>query len=77
VVVVCALVNIAISLLRGSFVVMEPEVDVTLIDATLALTPRERLEQNDRMLRMIAELRDGFANAKPDDAARDTGVERR
>jgi hypothetical protein len=54
---------------------MEPEVDVTLIDATLALTPRERLEQNDRVLQMIEELRDGFAKA--DDAARKAGVERR
>ena len=54
---------------------MEPEVDVTLIDATLALTPKERLEQNDRMLQMIAELRDGFAKA--DDAAREAGRERR
>jgi hypothetical protein len=54
---------------------MEPEVDVTLIDATLALTPRERLEQNDRMLQMIAELTDGLAKA--DDAAREAGIERR
>jgi hypothetical protein len=54
---------------------MQPEVDVTLIDATLALTPRERLEQNDRVLRMIAELRDGFA--KPDHTAREARVERR
>jgi hypothetical protein len=54
---------------------MEPEVDVTLIDATLALTPQERIEQNDRVLRMIEELRDGLA--KSDDAAREAGVERR
>lgn len=47
---------------------MEPEVDVSLIEATLALTPRERLEQNDRVLKMIDELREGFAKA--DDAAR-------
>lgn len=54
---------------------MQPEVDVTLIDATLALTLKERLEQNDRMLQMIAELRDGFA--KSDDTPREAGVERR
>jgi hypothetical protein len=54
---------------------MQFEVDVTLIEATLALTPEERLEQNDRMLQMIAELRDGFAKSK--DTARETGVERR
>ncbi len=50
---------------------MEAEVDVTLIDATLALTPRERLEQNDRVLQMIEELREGFARA--DEAARKAG----
>ena len=61
--------------MRGSFVIMAPEVDVTLIDATLALTPRERLEQNDRMLQMISELTDGLA--KTDDAAREAGDERR
>jgi hypothetical protein len=61
--------------LRGSVIVMNVEVDVTLIDATLALTPKERLEQNDRMLRMIAELRDGLT--KSDDAAREAGRERR
>ncbi len=60
---------------RGSVSRMEPEVDVSLVAATLALTPRERLEQNDRVLQMIEELRDGFAKA--DDAARKAGVERR
>ena len=43
---------------------MEAEVDVTLIDAMLALTPAQRLEQNDRVLRMIEELRDGFAKSQ-------------
>ena len=44
-------------------------VDSTLVDATLALTPEERLRQNDRSLRMIKELRDGFAARRADDAA--------
>jgi hypothetical protein len=55
--------------------IMEPEVDVTLIDATLALSPDQRIEQNDCMLRMIAELRDGFTKSK--DAAREAGIKRR
>jgi hypothetical protein len=54
---------------------MEVEVDVTLIDAMLELTPQERIEQNDRVLRMIEELRNGLA--KSGDAAREAGVERR
>lgn len=41
-------------------------VDSTLVDDMLALTPEERLRQNDRMLRTIQELRDGFAAARPD-----------
>jgi len=45
-------------------------VDSTLIDEMLALTPEERLRQNDRMLRTIQELRDGFAAARPDHAPR-------
>lgn len=49
-----------------------PLVDPTLIDATLALTPEERLRQNDRMLQTIQELRDGFATRRPDDAAVET-----
>ena len=39
----------------------ESEVDVSLIDAMLALTPAERLRHNDCMLRTIEELRDGLA----------------
>ena len=51
----------------------EPEVDVTLIQETLALTPQQRIQQNDRVLRMIEALRDGLAKSgKP---ARDPGVE--
>jgi hypothetical protein len=37
------------------------EIDTTLIDATLALTPQQRIQQNDRVLRQIEELRDGLA----------------
>lgn len=51
-------------------------VDLTLIDAMLALSPEERLRQNDRVLRMIQELRDGFAD-QPDDPAGAPGGERR
>jgi hypothetical protein len=47
------------------------EIDVTLIDAMLALTPEERLRQNDRTLAMIEELRDGLARANQ--SARDPG----
>ena len=39
--------------------VVSSEVDVTLVQETLALTPQQRIQQNDRVLRMIEELRDG------------------
>ena len=52
-------------------------VDVTLIDAMLALTPEERLRQNDRILRTIQELRDGFAAARPHHPAGAAGGQRR
>jgi hypothetical protein len=52
-------------------------VDPTLVDAMLALTPEERLRQNDRMLRTIQELRDGFASAGLDHVARAPGEQRR
>jgi hypothetical protein len=51
-------------------------VDVALIDSMLALSPEERLRQNDRMIRTIEELRHGFAAARAHDAARQAGVER-
>lgn len=50
-----------------------PSVDATLIQATLALTPEARLLQNDRILRTIKELRDGFAARRPDDSAGEPG----
>jgi hypothetical protein len=51
-------------------------VDVTLVDAMLALTPAERLRANDRMIRTVEELRHGFAVARSRDAARPAGGER-
>jgi hypothetical protein len=36
-------------------------VDLTLVDEMLAMTVRERLEQNDRTVRSINRLRAGFA----------------
>jgi len=42
-----------------------PEVDVTLIDAMLRLSPEERLHLNDRMLRLTEELRRAFAARQP------------
>jgi hypothetical protein len=50
-----------------------PVVDATLVQATLALTPEARLRQNDRMLRTIQELRDGFAVRRADDPAGKAG----
>jgi hypothetical protein len=54
---------------------MSDQVDVTLVQETLALTPQQRIQQNDRTLRMIEELRDGLAKSRK--PARDTGEERR
>jgi hypothetical protein len=48
------------------------EVDTTLVREALALTPQQRIQQNDRVLRMIDELRDGLAKSrKPAGDARD------
>lgn len=55
--------------------VVSLEVDVTLVQETLALTPQQRIQQNDRVLRMIEELRDGVAKSR--EPARDTSDERR
>ena len=55
--------------------VVSSEVDVTLVQETLALTPQQRIQQNDRVLRMIEELRDGVAKSRK--PARDTGDQRR
>jgi hypothetical protein len=51
-------------------------VDLTLVDAMLALTPAERLRANDRMIRTVEELRHGFAVARTRDAARPAGGQR-
>lgn len=40
-----------------------PAVDVTLIDEMLQLTPRQRLEQNDRMAALAAKLQSAFQSA--------------
>lgn len=52
-------------------------VDVSLIDALLALTPEQRLLQNDRMLQTIQDLRDGFATRRAHDPTVSAGGERR
>lgn len=44
------------------------EVDTTLVDAMLALSPEERLRHNDRMLRTIELLRQGIAEQGADHA---------
>ncbi len=44
--------------------------DMTLVEAMRAMTVRERLEQNDRMISSVMELRRAFASRKPDDAPR-------
>jgi hypothetical protein len=54
---------------------VDDEVDITLIDAMLELTPEQRILQNDRTLAMIEELRDGLARATQ--PARDARVQRR
>jgi hypothetical protein len=54
---------------------LDPDVDVTLIDAALALTPLERIRENDRVLRQIEELRHGISRAR--NAAANASVRRR
>ena len=41
-----------------------PDVDVSLIEAALAMTVKERLQQNDRMVRMALRLREAFGLAE-------------
>jgi len=70
-----------VSLVPPSAAVPEPReepigVDLTLVDAMLALTPAERLRANDRMVRTVEELRHGFAVARTRDLARPSGGER-
>ena len=45
----------------------ELPVDESLIDAMLALSPEERLRQNDRMVRTILQLRQGLAQKENED----------
>jgi hypothetical protein len=42
-------------------------VDESLIDAMLALSPEERLRQNDRMVHTILQLRQGLTQKAPAD----------
>lgn len=50
--------------------VMSPEVDETLIDEMLKLTPLERLRLHDRMVATARELRAGFEKVRSaDDSA--------
>jgi hypothetical protein len=46
-------------------------VDESLIDATVALSPEERLRQNDRMLRTVLLLQQGWAAMKDDQDGRE------
>ena len=46
-------------------------VDESLIDAMLALSPEERLRQNDRMVRTVLLLRQGFEAVKADSDGRE------
>jgi hypothetical protein len=46
-------------------------VDESLIDATMALGPEERLRQNDRMIRTVLLLREGWAAAKAEQDGRE------
>jgi hypothetical protein len=41
-----------------------PQVDVSLIEAMLALSVKERLQLNDRMIRTVAKLREAFRMAE-------------
>ena len=46
-------------------------VDESLIDATMALSPEERLRQNDRMIRTVLLLREGWAAMKAEQDGRE------
>ncbi len=41
------------------------EVDETLLDETLRSTPRERVQNNDQLLRTVEKLEQGFAAIRP------------
>jgi hypothetical protein len=47
-----------------------PLVDPSLLEAMRTMSVRERLEQNDRMIATVMELRRAFAARKPDDPSR-------
>ena len=51
-------------------------VDETLLDLLASLTPEERLRWNDRAAATILELRNAFAAAELDHAARKAGGQR-
>ncbi len=47
---------------RGAGPTAQPrDVDVTLIDEMLRMSPEERLRQNDRMVALVASLQEAFA----------------
>jgi hypothetical protein len=46
-------------------------VDESLIDSTMALSPEERLRQNDRMICTVLLLREGWAAAKAEQDGRE------
>jgi hypothetical protein len=46
---------------------VDKSLDESLIDAVLALSPDERLRQNDRMITTILQLRQGLAGQSPHD----------
>ena len=52
-------------------------VDLSLIDASLALTPEQRPLQNDRTLQTLQDLRDGFATRRAHDPTVPASGERR
>ena len=45
-------------------------VDESLIDAAMALSPEERLRQNDRMIRTVLLLKEGWAAMKAEQDGR-------
>jgi hypothetical protein len=56
----CAAIGVALPSRRAEPV----DVDLTLIDEMLRMTPAERLRQNDRMAALATRLREAFEGAK-------------